>query len=378
MTNIVVIGSGVTGLTVAHELLKSDPSNKVTIVSKNFPTDFKIDKFYTSPIAGANWESFASDEDVAVQEIDAVGYYKFQDLLKTRPEAGVTARLNRVLVTWDKFKNVDGGVKHFPWFKKGLNCRFRELESTEFNKDKFAYGFEFDGFVIRTSYYLTFLINEMWKMAGPVSSANQFSGVPGKNGSHASRFNLKRYNLSSITEAFDLHANGKADIVVNCSGLAVKDMDDLEPSEKAKMAPIRGVVFVVENNTNLDRITVVETGKDEPSDEDLYIMPRREGELIVGGCFQKGNYSETVEPELRNRILGRAKKYLPEYDWSNMKIAREQVGFRPFREGGYRIERKGKIVHCYGMAGAGFQSSYGSAEKALKLVGELKNRASKI
>lgn len=377
MTNIVVIGSGVTGLTIAHELLRSDPNNKVTIVSKNFPTDFKIDKFYTSPIAGANWESFASDDDVAVQEIDAVGYYKFQNLLKTRPEAGVTSRFNRVLVTWDNYRDIGGSIKHFPWFKN-MSCKFRELDASEFHKDKFAYGYEFDGFVIRTSYYLTFLINEMWKMAGPIASANPFSGVPGKNGSHASRFNLKRFTLTSIKEAFNLHANGKADIVVNCSGLAVKDLEDLESSEKEKMIPIRGVVFVVENNTNLDRITIVETGKDEPADETLYIMPRREGELIIGGCFQKGNYSETIEPELKNRILGRAKKYLPEFDWSNIKIVREQVGFRPFREGGYRIERQGKTVHCYGMAGAGFQSSWGIAEKALKLVEELKNRESKI
>lgn len=377
MTNIVVIGAGVTGLTVAHELLMADPENKVTIVSKNFPTDFKMDKNYTSPIAGANWESFATDEDLNVQQIDTVGYRKFIHFAKTRPEAGVTARLNRVLVTMDRFKNVDNSAKHFPWFQN-LDPNFRELRADEYDTKKFAYGYEFDSIVIRTSYYMTFLINEMWKIAGPAASSNQFSGVPGENGFHESRFNIKRHSLTSIKEAFNLHASGVADIVVNCSGLGAKYLEDIEPEEKEKMVPIRGVVFVLENNTGLDRITVVETGKDEPSDEALYIMPRREGELILGGCFQKGNHSEFVEPSLKNRILSRAQKYLPEYDWSNMKIAREQVGFRPFREGGYRIERTGKIVHCYGMGGAGFQSSWGSAERAVKLVKELKNRKSKI
>lgn len=367
MTNIVVLGAGVTGLTVAHELLQN-PNNKVTIVSKNFPTDFKIDKCYTSPIAGANWQSFASNDDKFVQNIDTVGYKKFKKLIKNNPECGVTNRKNRNYITKLKFDKEMKGEKEFPWFSDNskLDCNFRELDQNELI-DGMAYGFEYDGFVIRTSYYLTFLINQMWKISG-YEKNNFFNGIPGVKSN--SRLSLRRKSVSSLAEAKNYHHLGKADLVINCAGLAARELADLEESEKLKLKPIRGVVFVAENNVGLDRITIVETGDDEPEHEELYIMPRREGELIIGGCFQVGNESQDVDSALKDRILGRCKKYLTQYNWDQIKIVREQVGFRPYREGGYRIQRIGNIIHCYGMAGAGFQSSWGCAQQVLKLTNE--------
>ncbi len=58
----------------------------------------------------------------------------------------------------------------------------------------------------------------------------------------------------------------------------------------------------------------------------------------------------------------------------NLRVIRHQVGLRPVRAGGPRIESEvmagRKIVHCYGAGGFGFQSSYGMAGKAVRLVGE--------
>ena len=364
MTRIVVVGSGVVGITNAYSLLKKDPSNEVTIVSQNFPTDFEFKKVYTSPIAGANWASFATLEDKFVQEIDTVGYYKFQDLIKNRPEAGVTARKDISYVTKEKFAK-DGHVKKFPWFaygEIGADCGFRELDVSEFDNDKFEYGFEFDGLVIRTSYYMTFLINECWRLSGASEGPK-------------ARFALRRGSIKKLSEAFDLHASGRrADVVVNCTGLLARELEDLEPEERRKIYPVRGVVYVVKNTTGVKKITIVEIDKE---DESLYLMPRREGEMIIGGCFQKNKESRYVDPGLRERILGRCSYYLPEFNWKNLEVVREQVGFRPYREGGYRIERKGRIVHCYGTGGAGYQSSWGCAEKVLNLVSQV-GSASKL
>jgi len=55
-----------------------------------------------------------------------------------------------------------------------------------------------------------------------------------------------------------------------------------------------------------------------------------------------------------------------------LSIIRHGVGLRPVREDGPRVEKdviEGvKVVHQYGHGGFGYQSSYGSADAARKLV----------
>lgn len=58
----------------------------------------------------------------------------------------------------------------------------------------------------------------------------------------------------------------------------------------------------------------------------------------------------------------------------HLDIIRHGVGLRPYRHGGTRIEKE-KIngvwtVHNYGHGGFGYQSSYGCAQKAVRLVKE--------
>lgn len=362
MTKFVVVGAGVIGITNAYELLKKDPRNEVTIVAQHFPTDFEFKHNYTSPIAGANWQSFANHEDKSVQEIDAVGYRKFYELIRSRPEAGVTERKNVVYVSKKKFRKA-GCVKDIPWFGQGpfaKECKFRELAQDEMDGEKYAYGYEFDGMVIRTAYYMTFLINECWRLSGASEGPD-------------ARFSLRRGTVQKLSEAFELHSSGsRADFVINCTGLLARDLLDLEPEEKQKLFPVRGVVYVAKNTTGLKKVTCVEIDKE---DEALYLMPRREGELIIGGCFQVGAESKYVDEDLKTRILGRCLEYLPEYHWDNLEIVRQQVGFRPYRKGGYRIERCGRVIHCYGVGGAGFQSSWGCAEKVGQLLGDYGSRA---
>jgi D-amino-acid oxidase len=67
-----------------------------------------------------------------------------------------------------------------------------------------------------------------------------------------------------------------------------------------------------------------------------------------------------------------------------LRVIRHQVGLRPVRHGGPRVETgtlhdtgefqgqtMRRVVHCYGAGGFGFQSSYGMANKAVGLVGEI-------
>lgn len=362
MTKIVVVGAGVIGLTCAHELLK-DPSNEVTVVSQQFPTDFEFSTIYTSPIAGANWLSFAADEDKFTQNIDKVGYKKYKELVK-RPESGVTARKECAYIphstTGKKF--FDG----LPWFlKNGLEKQFglRVYDKSEYDTTLFSNAYEFDGFNIRTGYYMTFLINEMWKMSGSAEKPD-------------SRFGMVRKSIKKLSEAYSLHhLGGVADIVINCTGFLAKELEDIEEDEREKIYPVRGIVFVAENNTGMKKNTLVDIFDPKHPDEKLYFMPRREGELIMGGVFQENNLSSNVDPAFIHRLVTRCKKYLSQYNWDDLKIVRTQVGYRPFRKGGYRIERVGNKIHCYGLGSAGFQSSWGCAEKVVGLVNDFKSKS---
>lgn len=364
MTKIVVVGAGVIGLTVAHELLK-DETNQVTIIAQQFPTDFEFSTPYTSPIAGANWLSFAEKDDTFTQEIDKIGYLKFKEIIGKSPEADVTSRKDICYVPTEKFHNVYKGIKQFPWFAYGEMSKivnFRELKPHEFDSRLFAYAFEYDGFVIRTSYYMTYLINEMWRMSGGVETST-------------SRFSIRRVSIMKLSEAYDYHQHGKADIVINCTGVLASKLLDLESKEKEKLYPVRGIVFVAENNTGMKTLTSVDLFDSKYPEEKLYFMPRREGELIMGGVFQENNETKIVDPTFMARMIARCKKYLPQYNWDNLNIIRTQVGYRPFRRGGYRIERIGNLVHCYGIGAAGFQSSWGCASKVVDLVNDYKNKS---
>jgi D-amino-acid oxidase len=107
-----------------------------------------------------------------------------------------------------------------------------------------------------------------------------------------------------------------------------------------------------------------------------------------GGTALGGSYYEAVsqEPdmELAKRIMERSIKVCPHlvppgFGIEALRVIRHQVGLRSVRDGGPRIEREIfrenslgalQVVHCYGAGGFGFQSSYGMATKAVKLVGQ--------
>lgn len=56
----------------------------------------------------------------------------------------------------------------------------------------------------------------------------------------------------------------------------------------------------------------------------------------------------------------------------HLDIVRHGVGLRPARKGGVRIEKEEisgvPVVHSYGHAGYGYQTSYACAEEVVKLV----------
>lgn len=83
----IVLGAGVIGLTTALELKSRQPLSHVIILAKHLPGDLSLE--YTSPWAGANWLSVATDNG-RQESWDEVTYKKFGYLADNVPEADVT------------------------------------------------------------------------------------------------------------------------------------------------------------------------------------------------------------------------------------------------------------------------------------------------
>ena len=183
---------------------------------------------------------------------------------------------------------------------------------------------------------------------------------------------LKRAVLKHIKEASSLHhSGGEADLVVNCTGLSARHLGGVED---INMVPIRGQVVVVRNDA---QAMYSISGNDAPADELSYIMTRAAGGgTILGGCYQEGNWESQPDPSLAVRIMERNVRLCPALTAGkgieHLSIVRHGVGLRPMRKGGARVESEviagTRVVHCYGHSGAGYQSSYGSAQEAVHLV----------
>jgi D-amino-acid oxidase len=163
---------------------------------------------------------------------------------------------------------------------------------------------------------------------------------------------------------------------VNATGLAARK---LVPD--INMYPVRGQTVAVAGLAK--RITTVDDSPTvaNPSNPNItYILPRpHTNYTLLGGTKQANNWNSEPTEEDTKSILERAKQYAPELLNSSgeFEVLGVNVGFRPGRKGGARIETErigGLLVcHSYGHSGAGYQNSIGSAKKVVRLLKEALN-----
>ncbi|ODV80614.1 nucleotide-binding domain-containing protein [Suhomyces tanzawaensis NRRL Y-17324] len=343
MSNVIVLGAGVCGLTAALELKKAQPHLSITILSHKLPGD--IDPEYTSPFAGANWHSFASHQEIELQELDKVGYREFQRLAQDVPEAAVTA-----VNDYDYFSQADvDQANHpkdlLPWFKDFVDG-FRVLDPQELPPG-IAFGYVFKGVVITVPLYLNWLVQQNLKLGNQLRRTRKFG---------------------SLQEVKDLGA----DIVINSTGLLAPQLVDLNDSRKNY--PVRGQTLLV---TNSAANSIAVSSFEGYPNEMLYIMPRKEGGSIIGGCFEESSDTSASEA-FTERLLERAARFAPELvdpsfknNSSRFDVVRVNVGLRPFRDSGVRVEADPHrlwLIHNYGAGGGGYQGSYGFSQRVVELV----------
>ncbi|KAI1081821.1 FAD dependent oxidoreductase [Whalleya microplaca] len=356
MPNVVVVGAGVSGLTSAY-LLSKQKDNVVTVVAKHMPGDYDIE--YASPWAGANVLPMATKEN---SSWESRTWPELKRLAVEVPEAGIhlqKVRLFRREKDIEKLRkggyNFDGLFQENPWYKS-LFDDFRELSKDEL-PEGIASGAEFHSLCINVMLYMPWLIGQ--------SRAN---GVV-----------FRRGQLKHISEAAALsHNGGKADIIVNATGLMASRLGGVMDQN---VIPVRGQIVVVRNEAPY---MLALSGTDDGDDEVSYAMTRAAGGgTILGGTYAKGQWESQPDPNIAMRIMRRIVEMVPEITngqgVKGLDIIRHGVGLRPYRNGGVRIEKEKIdgtwIVHNYGHAGWGYQGSYGCAQDVVQLVDEIKNRS---
>jgi len=353
MAKILIIGAGVVGLTTALELKRDNADHQITVAAQHIPGDISLE--YTSPFAGANWHSFATKEDTRLQDFDKLTYSRLIELAETDANAGIWILPDVSYFTAHELKN-QSYDELIPWFS-GFVDDFKILEESELPQG-IVFGFKFKGVVISVPIYLNYLYAKNIALGNIVKRVKK---------------------IESVDEARNLHSETKADLVINCSGLLSSQL--LGYTDSAASYPVRGQTLLVRNNASK---TSAVSGFQGYDDEMLYIMPRKEGGSIIGGCFLVNNDDGNEDPELTERICQRAVKYAPELVDAKFKnnptlmdIVKVNVGLRPFRNGGIRIERdpqKPWLIHNYGAGAGGYQGSYGFSKRVTQIVNHLPSK----
>lgn len=166
----------------------------------------------------------------------------------------------------------------------------------------------------------------------------------------------------------------RAPVFVNALGLAARDIVP-DPA----VHPVRGQVLLVKGVAarGVSRQGVDDTGAPYIA----YAIPRpHSGTTILGGCRERGAWEGAADARTTAAIVARAAPLVPalrtghaEVD-GGFEVVGTQVGLRPGRDGGARVEAEEvgerRVVHAYGVGGAGFQNSVGLAAEVRRLVEE--------
>ncbi|MFT2014477.1 FAD-dependent oxidoreductase [Streptomyces sp. 796.1] len=162
--------------------------------------------------------------------------------------------------------------------------------------------------------------------------------------------------LTSLAEA-----GRAAGAVVNCAGLGARDLVP-DPT----VHPVQGQVVVVAN----PGLTEWLVAADDAADETLYVLPQPYG-VVLGGTARAHSWELRPEPATAEAILARCLRARPEL--AGAPVLAHRVGLRPARPR-VRLELAElpggtRCVHNYGHGGAGVTVAWGCAREVAALLG---------
>ncbi|VVT45399.1 uncharacterized protein SAPINGB_P000737 [Magnusiomyces paraingens] len=356
---IVIVGAGVIGLSAAL-VLKQQGYSDVTIVAEYLPESGGNSPYYTSTKAGAHFRPFPSHNisDVRESEYTRHTYRFLKELSAKHPESSV-----RFVRGYDW---IDDPSPLYTSLQKHYTKQmpnFDVLDTKGLPKGiTFACGY--DTWVVNAPLYVSFLYRRL-----------------------AFHYGVKfiQRKLASLEEAYTI-VPGTAAAVINATATGLQYDGSLDPA----CFPIRGQTLLLRVPPTCPYLHKTITHQNVASGEWTFVIPRPlDGGLILGGTKQIGSTVADVIDADVEALATRALKYFPEVFVgtkstqgsqpvsAGLDIAKVNVGFRPARRGGSRVEaervNKGQgsgrvIVHAYGIGGMGFEASYGMALHVVELL----------
>ena len=341
-STIVIIGAGVLGLSTATLLQRRHPRVQIIIIAAELPTDPSPSADYASPWAGAHYRPIPRSTRQLHEEAE-LGMQTakvMKTIARETPEAGVG--LMKAVEYLESPPPENLRLKTGDVYA-GPDDTFRVLERNKLPKGV-RWGCEYESYCVNVPMYCRWLLRKFQEDGGRVV----------------------QQQLERVENAFEVAERlvtlGRVDKVVNCSGR------NFDTDQKIRI--IRGQTVLVKQQY---RRTVTRQCADGSW---AFLIPRPAGGgTIVGGSKEVGDFETRARPETREKLLQEAVRHFPDLvdDVEKFDIVKDNVGRRPWREGGLRMETEqlpgGRtIVHGYGAGGRGYELSWGAAAKIVDLV----------
>lgn len=348
MSDIVIVGAGVIGLSAALAIVENlIKPPKITIIAEYGPELFDYSPKYTSAWAGAHFRPFPSKNEHEAREAEytRVTQRRFRALVHSNPES-----LVRFMKGREYFENPDEHYKGLgKGYKEGI-VDFRVLELSKLPKGV-VMGTEYETFVLNAPLYIQFLSRKL-KMEYGIEFLTK--------------------TLTSLKEAVVYGRKGAT--IVNCTGMGLQWNGGYDE----KCFPIRGQTLLVRPppNSGLENYTITHQLRD--GKWTFFIHRPCDGGCIVGGTKQPHDTFEGIRESDSEELKRRASMLFPQLmktDASGKKyfdVVRVNVGFRPARTGGLNVSGEVIegvfVVHGYGAGGSGYEMSYGVGERIFELI----------
>jgi D-amino-acid oxidase len=267
MSEIVVVGAGVVGLSTAIAL--QEAGHRVRVVSAERP------ERTTSAAAGAVWYPFAVGPPEAVNRWARATRAWLLSLARDVPEAGVDVITVRECAA----------DARRPWWAEAIEG-LRLIEGLQPSGARLAW--EFEAPRAEPALHLRWLESRLERPI-EVSRVDRLEDVPG-------------------------------DLVVNCTGIGARRLTD----DTTLRALLGQTVLVEPGEVDLRAMY----GDERDLSAMLYVIPRR-AEVVIGGCAipVEGDAIPPADPALRAGFLERARKA----GFHHGRVLRDSVGLRPVR-----------------------------------------------
>ncbi|MFD8705291.1 FAD-dependent oxidoreductase [Kitasatospora sp. NPDC059648] len=313
--DVVVIGSGVIGLTTALRL--QELGLRVVVVT----ADGLLST--VSAVAAAVWYPVGVEAGDRVANWSAATFAEFT----RQARAGVPGVVMRDTRMPAHRRQGDA----VPWWGAGVPD-LRRMEPSEL-APAYADGWRFTAPTVEMPLYLPWLLGRFLDGGGEVVHRR----------------------LDTLRQA-----RVWAPVAVNAGGLGARQLcgDDA-------VRPVRGQLVLVRNPGLRTSLRI----QDDPAGY-TYVHPRSR-DVVLGGTFEEGAWDLAPDHEAAEAVLARCAAHVPEL--RGAEIVGRPVGLRPDRRGGVRLEAGNgggglRTVHNYGHGGAGVTLSWGCADAAAELV----------